>query len=174
MLYLYYKAEVPNRKPYFIAADVNVLDGNYRYITDDFCRDFIKGIDNTEVVNSNIVNSEVLGYILPRRLSGGVQGLLLLYASDDYYAHSSQFGSNCLRWLYKLSTIKDVHVVMDYVLTASFEDEDGYMEKDEEFNAIVVDDGYIMHTYEDYFETVVSFKYRKEVDLDPEYRPRIN
>jgi len=161
MLYLYFNTE-PDRIPYCVAADVNWLDGNDKYIADDFCRDFIKDIDNTEVVDENIVHNASLGNFLPRLLSSGAHGLLLLYASDKYFAYSSQFGENCIKWLHKLGKIKDVHIVIDYDLVSDS------MEMEDEFNAIVVDDGYVMHTYEDYFETVLSFKYREDEDLDPE------
>jgi len=163
MLYLYFKAK-PNRKSCYVAANMNKLSGFYKHITDDFCRDFIKAIDDTEVVNENIVNSAILGYILPENLSGGSQSLLLLYASDDYFVYASQLGGNCLKWLYKLSTIKDVHMVMDYMITAEYDD----IDLEDEFNAIVVDDGLVVHTYKEYCYRVLSFRYRKDIDLDPE------
>ena len=49
-----------------------------KWLLDDFARDVIKDIDNSEVLDSYAIKSPVLGIISPEDLSGGAKALILI------------------------------------------------------------------------------------------------
>ena len=53
------------------------------WLTDPFAVKAIKDIDNSTVINSSIIESEVLGTIPPQYLSGGVKTLIMIYNRPD-------------------------------------------------------------------------------------------
>ena len=75
MLNIYYgdmEEAVYNTAVYF----KNTYEDNW--ITEPIVRDIIKDVDKSEVIDSNLIESPVLGKISPLALSGGTKTFLLI------------------------------------------------------------------------------------------------
>ena len=59
------------------------------WITDDFAREVIKGVDRSEVLDKQLIKSPVLGMIPPTLLSGGTKTLLLIKNCPDMVFNAS-------------------------------------------------------------------------------------
>ena len=83
------------------------------WITTDFAKRVIKGVDRTEVVSTSTLKSPVLGIMPPQWLSGGTKGLLLLAYDKrkDVILRSSVFGDNCAPYLLELAAEKDITLI---------------------------------------------------------------
>lgn len=100
------------------------LEYNKDWFNDPLVKEMIKDIDKTEHIKDALFESPVLGTIPATTLSGGVKGLILILKSeqlDDYDAmRSSIFGDNCVKWLIKLSYLKDFTIYMSHYLDFYF------------------------------------------------------
>ena len=59
------------------------------WITGDFAREVIKGVDRSEVLDKHLIKSPVLGLIPPTFLSGGTKTLLLIKNCPDMVFNAS-------------------------------------------------------------------------------------
>ena len=88
------------------------------WITDPFAREVIRDVDRSEVLDSNEIESPVLGKITPNQLSGGVKTLILMKNYPGYIFNASNCGDNCAKWILALGKEKDftinLHHVMDF------------------------------------------------------------
>lgn len=140
MFYFYLKEE-PNKLPLTTPnRKIRLLMGD-ELLESDYCKKVIGEIDKSEVFNSNIIDSPVLGIISYERISGGAATLIILGLSDLYYARLSKMGPNCSKILYELANEKDVHLILDYFM--EFKD----LELEDKFEAICVDTGEKVNTY---------------------------
>jgi len=120
---------------------------NRKLILQDFCKEVIKEIDNTEVYNENIIDSPFFGITSIEYISGGASTLIQLYASKGKkFIYLSNMGDNCSKYLYKLSTMFDLHVIFDYWM--SFED----LRLNSEFKAYCPETGEYINTYGEYLK----------------------
>lgn len=71
------------------------------WLTTDFARDAIMGIDKSKLISPNCIESPVLGQITPLMLSGGVKTVLLIKNMPEYVFNGSACGDNCAEWLLK-------------------------------------------------------------------------
>ena len=74
-----------------------------KWLLDDFARDVIKDIDNSEVLDSYAIKSPVLGIISPEDLSGGAKALILMKNYPGKIFNASNCGNNCAKWILKLA-----------------------------------------------------------------------
>ena len=99
------------------------------WFSDDVVRNIIKEIDDSEVVGPgksvNIYN-ETLGNIPPQYLSSSCKGLILLY-KDDMKINGDRLGDNCVPWLLKIASTKDIEISLSH--TPDFPDK---------FDAVIV------------------------------------
>lgn len=88
------------------------------WITDPFAKEVIRDVDHSEVLNSNEIESPVLGRISPYQLSGGVKALILMRNYQKYIFNASNCGDNCAKWILYLGKEKDftinLHHIMDF------------------------------------------------------------
>ena len=99
--------EIYNPSMYF----ANQYDDEW--IIDELCKEMIKDIDKSEVVNSRIIDSPVLGPITPKELSGGVKTLMLLAFDDSgKIFNGSACGDNCAKWILKIAETRDVTITL--------------------------------------------------------------
>lgn len=80
----------------------------HTWLDDEFVRDMIKDIDNSEVLSNQCIQSPVLGQIPPERLSGGVKTCIMLYKMDDFVPDLIVCGDNCEKWLSKIFESKNL------------------------------------------------------------------
>lgn len=86
------------------------------WITDEFAREVIKDVDDSEVIDSNVIQSPVLGQIAPTQLSGGVKTLLLMKNYPGKIFNASNCGDNCAKWILKLGEERDFSINLFHVM----------------------------------------------------------
>lgn len=86
------------------------------WITDEFAREVIKSIDDSEVINANTISSPVLGNISPLQLSGGVKTLILMKNCPGKIFNASRCGDNCAKWLLKLGEERNFTINLFHVM----------------------------------------------------------
>lgn len=86
------------------------------WITDDFGRSVIRDIDSSEVLSAQVIESPVLGSIIPLMLSGGVKTLLLVKHMRNQVFNASTCGDNCARWLLNIAQDRKVTVNLYHVM----------------------------------------------------------
>ncbi len=88
------------------------------WITDSFVKDMILDVDSSQVIDSGVIDSPVLGKIPPLGLSGGVKTLILVKFNQDKVFNVSTCGDNCAKWLLKIAEKEDrtvnLHHLMDF------------------------------------------------------------
>lgn len=110
MLYVTFKRSYKtDRVLLFPASDVFESVFDTEELTKDICKEIIKSIDNSEVVDANFIISPILGSISPSQLSGGSKAVLLALTEDQMIS-SLNLGDNCVKPLLKVSELKDVYV----------------------------------------------------------------
>lgn len=113
MLNIYYgdmEEAVYNTAVYF----KNTYEDNW--ITEPIVRDIIKDVDKSEVIDSNLIESPVLGKISPLALSGGTKTLILIINDKEKIFNASTCGNNCAKWLLKISENEDVTINLRHLL----------------------------------------------------------
>lgn len=92
----------------------NRYDG--RWITEEFSREIIMDVDNSEVIDENTIKSPVLGNIHPEDLSGGVKTIILMKHFPGIYFNGSNCGDNCAKWLLKLGDMQNCSMVLYHTM----------------------------------------------------------
>ncbi len=130
------------------------FDNRYEdeWITDPLSVKMIKEIDHSDVISVHLIQSPVLGAIPVRDISGGVKTLILMaFDKSGKIFNASVCGDNCARWIAELGRQKDLtinlHHVMDFSEVAEFE-------------ALIVNTGKTVHSYEEYLNEALTIKER--------------
>lgn len=92
----------------------NTYQGDW--ITTDFAREVIKGVDRSEVFDKYLIKSPVLGMISPEELSGGTKTLLLIRNCPDMVFNASTCGDNCARYILKIARERDVTINLYHIM----------------------------------------------------------
>ena len=72
--------------------------------------------DKSEVIDSNLIESPVLGKISPLALSGGTKTLILIINDKEKIFNASTCGNNCAKWLLKISENEDVTINLRHLM----------------------------------------------------------
>ena len=86
------------------------------WITDDFAREVIKGVDRSEIIDKQLIRSPVLGLIPPEQLSGGTKTLLLIKNCPDMVFNASTCGDNCAIYILKIAKERDVTINLYHIM----------------------------------------------------------
>ena len=117
MLKIYFgdmkEESVYNTEVYF----KNVFEDHW--LEDDFAREVIKGVDKSEVIDTHLIKSPVLGMIPPTMLSGGVKTLLLIKNFPNMVFNASTCGDNCAKYILKLARERDVTINLHHIMRFS-------------------------------------------------------
>ena len=85
---------------------------------DPFVKEMIYYVDKSVVLDSGVIDSPVLGKILPTGLSGGVKTIILVKFEKDKIFNTSTGGDNCAGWFLKIAEKEDrtinLHHLMDF------------------------------------------------------------
>jgi hypothetical protein len=111
------------------------------WFEDEFVKEMILDVDNSEVISANSINSPVLGIIAPERLSGGVKALIIMYKEPDLIVNASACGDNCAKWILAIGKKQDITIRLGYE-----------MEFDEPFDIRIQNSGNIIHHYADFLK----------------------
>ncbi len=130
------------------------FDNQYEdeWITDPLSVEMIRDIDKSEVVSANLIQSPVLGPIPVKEISGGVKTLILMaFDTSGWIFNASACGDNCAKWIMAIGRKKDLTINLHHVM-----DFDGV----EDFEALMVNTGKTVHSYEEYLVEAISIKER--------------
>lgn len=86
------------------------------WITEELSREMIKDVDKSEVLDSGVINSPVLGMIPPVNLSGGVKTLILIEHEPEKIFNASTCGDNCAKWILKIAKNKDITINLRHIM----------------------------------------------------------
>lgn len=91
---------------------------NYKdeWIVDQFARDVIKDVDQSEVIDVRNILSPVLGSIAPELLSGGTKALILMKNNPRKIFNASNCGDNCAKWILELGKTQDFTINLYHVI----------------------------------------------------------
>ena len=130
------------------------FDNQYEdeWITDPLSVEMIRDIDKSEVVSANLIQSPVLGAIPVKEISGGVKTLILMaFDTSGWIFNASACGDNCAKWIVAIGRMKDLTINLHHVM-----DFDGVAD----FEALMVNTGRTVHSYEEYLDEAFSIKER--------------
>lgn len=113
------------------------------WFDDDFVKEMILEIDQTECYAAYNMYSPFLGAMNFKQLSGGVKGLILLYKHNEnkLFLKSSTFGDNCVSCLLKIAEQRDVYLCMTHILKLP-----------KVFTAVCLDSGETISNYREYLD----------------------
>lgn len=86
------------------------------WITNDETIRMIKDVDRSEVVDTNIIQSPVLGSITPLQLSGGMKTLMLIKFDRSHIFNASTCGDNCAKWILFMAQDRKVVINLYHVM----------------------------------------------------------
>lgn len=86
------------------------------WIVDPFVREMIRDVDRSEVLDSGVIDSPVLGKIPPLNLSGGVKTLILVKYEPNKVFNASTCGDNCAKWLLRIAETEDRTVNLRHIM----------------------------------------------------------
>lgn len=86
------------------------------WLTTDFAREVIKGVDRSEIIDKQLIKSPVLGLIPPEQLSGGTKTLLLIKNRPDMVFNASTCGDNCAKYILKIAKERDVTINLYHIM----------------------------------------------------------
>lgn len=94
-----------------------------KWITKPLSIEMIRDVDKSEVVDTGLIESPVLGKIPPTSLSGGVKTLMLVDNDTTHVFNASNCGDNCAKWLLRIAdehaekkkkVTVNLHHIMDF------------------------------------------------------------
>lgn len=92
----------------------NVYEENW--IISDLSREMILDVDKSEVLDSGVIDSPVIGKIPPTSLSGGVKTLILIANEPEKIFNASTCGDNCAKWILKLAETQDITINLRHLM----------------------------------------------------------
>ena len=130
---------------------IDAIDFYFKYLFDEewmedpFVKEMIRDVDKSEVIPPHIIESPVLGPILPEVLSGGVKTLMMILKTDGFIFNANHCGDNCAKWILKIAEKKDITIYL------------GYMMKFEgAFDIKILNTGAEAHNYQEYIEKIFT------------------
>ena len=109
------------------------------WIVDPFVKAMIADVDSSEVIDSGVIDSPVLGKIPPVALSGGVKTLILVKFEPDHVFNASTCGDNCAKWLLKIAKDEDRTINLRHLMDFG----------NEPFDIKILNTGDIVHNMKD-------------------------
>ncbi len=109
------------------------------WIVDPFVKAMIADVDSSEVIDSGVIDSPVLGKIPPVALSGGVKTLILVKFEPDHVFNTSTCGDNCAKWLLKIAKDEDRTINLRHLMDFG----------NEPFDIKILNTGDIVHNMKD-------------------------
>ena len=108
-----------------------------QWFEDDFAKRVIKSVDKSEVLDTHLIKSPVLGLIPPVMLSGGTKTLLLIKNNPELVFNASTCGDNCARFILELARQRDVTINLRRIMRFG-----------KRFKANVLNDGVVVDNME--------------------------
>ena len=95
----------------------NYFDFEYEdeWLQDEFVQKMILDVDKSEVLDSGVIKSPILGLIPPTEISGGVKALILMLKTDEEIWATS-CGDNCAKWITEIAKQKDITINLRHIM----------------------------------------------------------
>lgn len=77
------------------------------WIIAPFVKKMIQDVDQSIVLDSGVIDSPILGKILPVGLSGSVKTLILVKFEKNKIFNASACGDDCAKWLLKIAELEE-------------------------------------------------------------------
>ena len=87
-----------------------------QWLCDDFAKRVIKGVDKSEVLDTHLIKSPVLGLIPPVMLSGGTKTLLLIKNNPNMVFNASTCGDNCAKYILEIAKHQDITINLRHIM----------------------------------------------------------
>ena len=117
------------------------------WILDPMVKEMILDIDHSEVIDSGVIDSPVLGKIPPLSLSGGVKTLILIRFEPQIVFNASTCGDNCSKWLLKIADEEDRTVNLRHIMDFG----DGH------FEIKILNTGDVVHSMKDFVDIAIDY-----------------
>ena len=117
-LYYHYQEDSYNKKKILYKVDLYFkLAYKKDWMNDPMVKQIVLDIDNTDIIKDGLLNSRVFKkFISPTELSTGSKMLILMLKDDslsDSYFLSDRLGENCFKWVFVISKLRDINLVLD-------------------------------------------------------------
>ena len=86
------------------------------WIIDPVAKEMIFDVDKSTVLDSAVIDSPVMGKIVPTALSGGVKTLILIKNVPSVVFNASTCGDNCAKWILKLAETQDITINLRHLM----------------------------------------------------------
>lgn len=86
------------------------------WITNELTKDMIKAVDNSDVIDEKTIMSPIFGAMSPKKLSGGVKTLILIYFDKKNVFNASTCGDNCAEWILKIAEKRKVEINLHHLM----------------------------------------------------------
>jgi len=86
------------------------------WITEPMVQEMILDIDKSEVLDSGVIDSPIMGKIPATSLSGGVKTLILMKNEPQKIFNASACGDNCSKWILKLAEKQDLTINLRHLM----------------------------------------------------------
>lgn len=125
----------------------NYFNFNYEdeWLLDSFVKQMIQSVDRSEVLDSQLIKSPVLGLISPEKLSGGVKALILMYKRPQLKVWATACGDNCAEWILRIGNMQDITIVLEHIMDFPYD-----------FHAVCLDNGKKIENLSDYRRCVLD------------------
>ena len=117
------------------------------WILDPRVKEMILDVDKSQVIDSGVIDSPVLGKIPPLSLSGGVKTLILVLFEPGKVFNASTCGDNCAKWLLKIAENEDRTVNLRHIMDFGRE----------AFEIKILNNGEIVHSMKELTETAIEY-----------------
>ena len=117
------------------------------WIVDPFVKEMIRDVDRSEVLDSGIIDSPVLGKIPPLNLSGGVKTLILVKFEPERVFNASTCGDNCAKWLLKIAETEDRTVNLRHIMDFG----------EGTFAIRILNNGKVVHDMAEYTDVAIEY-----------------
>ena len=86
------------------------------WILDPMAKEMIFDVDKSIVLDNAVIDSPVMGKIVPTALSGGVKTLILIKNEPDKIFNASTCGDNCAKWILKMAEKQDITINLRHLM----------------------------------------------------------
>ncbi|MCR5608305.1 MAG: DUF4869 domain-containing protein [Lachnospiraceae bacterium] len=117
------------------------------WIIDSYVKNMIRDVDNSDVLDSGVIDSPVLGKIPPTSISGGVKTLILVKFEPNVIFNVSTCGDNCSKWLLDICKNEDRVVNLRHVMDFG----------NEEFEIEIINSKKIVHNMDEFVREAILY-----------------
>ena len=86
------------------------------WILDPMAKEMIFDVDKSIVLDNAVIDSPVMGKIVPTALSGGVKTLILIKNEPNKIFNASTCGDNCAKWILKMAEKQDITINLRHLM----------------------------------------------------------